>query len=83
VACVLPHTGGNAIPQAFFALRAGALCTAMQRCINVPQTCVLKMLVGTANISAALDMCSAEGVAGGTQLPRVLTTAGEDTVCST
>lgn len=71
------------IPKAFFALRAGAMCTAMQRCTSLPPTCPTPLKVAslvaptTVNITGPLDLCSREGVVGGNQLVKVLTPAGE------
>lgn len=52
----------------------------MTRCSNVPPTCSLKnlkvLVTPVANITGSLDMCTREGVTGGTQLPRVLTSTG-------
>lgn len=64
-------------PNAYFALRAGAVCTAMQRCVNLPDTCNLKVksVVSPYNTNATghLDLCTAEGVSSGVQLPFVRT----------
>lgn len=51
------------------------MCAALQQCINVPATCTPTATTITTparNITAALDMCTAEGVLGGSQLNRVL-----------
>jgi hypothetical protein len=66
---------GPAIPNAFFPLRAGAVCMAMTRCSNVPAACSLNVtsVTSSSRVVGGLDLCTAEGVAGGSQLPRVLT----------
>lgn len=66
------------IPDAYFALRPGAVCTALQQCAKLPATCpafrVKSTLAPTTNITdTRLDLCTAEGLASGAQLPRVLT----------
>lgn len=66
------------IPDAYFALRPGAVCTALQQCAKLPATCpafkVKSTLAPTTNISdTRIDLCTAEGLASGAQLPRVLT----------
>jgi hypothetical protein len=69
----------TATSSGYFGLRAGALCSALQQCSNIPSTC--RLTAGSANVNASsLDLCSAEGVAGGTALKDVVTVAGELTV---
>lgn len=63
----------------YFGLRPGALCSSLSQCASLPASCVLK---GTAaapllNVTGAIDMCSAEGVAAGSSLSGVVTVAGE------
>lgn len=65
------------VPNGYFTLRAGAACTAMQQCINVPATCTpalqaTKITLPATNFTGPLDTCAAEGIMGGTQLNRVL-----------
>jgi hypothetical protein len=48
-----------------FGLRAGSLCKALDHCTGLPAECRLRAAVGSANITAALDLCTAEGVVGG------------------
>lgn len=49
----------------YFGLRAAALCSALGRCANVPTTCQLRAEVARTNITGALDLCTAEGIVGG------------------
>jgi hypothetical protein len=48
-----------------FGLRAGSLCKALDYCTGLPAECRLRAAVGSANITAALDLCTAEGIVGG------------------
>jgi hypothetical protein len=48
-----------------FGLRAGSFCKALDYCTGLPAECRLRAAVGGANITAALDLCTAEGVVGG------------------
>jgi hypothetical protein len=59
-----------------FGLRAGALCSALQQCPNLPTDCKLRADAINVNASS-LDLCTAEGVIGGTALKDVTTAAGE------
>lgn len=49
-----------------FGLRAGSLCKALGQCTDLPAGCTLREAVAGANVTAALDLCSAEGIVGGT-----------------
>jgi hypothetical protein len=48
-----------------FGLRAGSLCKALAQCTDLPADCRLRAAVGGANVTAALDLCTAEGIVGG------------------
>jgi hypothetical protein len=66
----------TAASSGYFGLRAGALCSALEQCSNLPSTC--RLTSGTASVNASsLDLCSAEGVVGGTALKDVVNVAGE------
>jgi hypothetical protein len=66
----------TAASSGYFGLRAGALCSALEQCSNLPSTC--RLTSGTASVNASsLDLCSAEGVVGGTAMKDVVTVAGE------
>jgi hypothetical protein len=49
-----------------FGLRAGSLCKALEQCTDLPADCRLRAAVAGTNITAALDLCTAEGIVGGT-----------------
>lgn len=51
----------------------------MTRCSNVPAACSLNVtsVTSSKSVVGGLDLCTAEGVAGGSQLPRVLLSNGE------
>lgn len=61
-----------------FGFRAGALCRALRQCTDLPTTCALRAVVRGRNITSNLDLCTAEGVVGGTMLSRKSSTAGCD-----
>lgn len=64
----------------YFGLRPGAVCKSLGECSALPPECKLKVTEGTplANVTGGLDMCTAEGVSGGSALTGVVTVAGED-----
>jgi hypothetical protein len=64
----------------YFGLRPGAVCKSLGECSALPPDCNLKVTDGTplANVTGGLDMCTAEGVSGGSALTSVVTVAGED-----
>jgi hypothetical protein len=66
----------SATSSGYFGLRAGVLCSALQQCSNLPSTCRLRADAINVNASS-LDLCTAEGVVGGTALKDVTTAAGE------
>lgn len=66
----------TATSSGYFGLRAGALCSALQQCSNLPGDCKLKADAINVNASS-LDLCTAEGVVGGATLKDVTTAAGE------
>lgn len=85
--CFLPFAVAavSPIPNAFFALRAGAVCTAMQSCTGLPATCTVPLkatsiVTPAVNITGSLDLCTREGLTGGSQLPRVLTASGRQSL---
>lgn len=50
----------------FIGLRAGALCSLVGQCEALPASCTLTALVGSVNVTGTLDLCTAEGIQGGT-----------------
>ncbi|KAF6251912.1 hypothetical protein COO60DRAFT_1674268 [Scenedesmus sp. NREL 46B-D3] len=48
-----------------FGLRAGSLCRALGMCTGLPAGCRLRAAVAGSDITAALDLCTVEGVVGG------------------
>lgn len=69
VACNTDFKNKYIAPEkGYFGLRAGALCAALGECKELPTTCILKAAVNTANITGKIDLCTAEGVAGGSVL---------------
>jgi hypothetical protein len=72
---------GKSVPSVHFAYRAGAVCTTLQRCVNLPSTCpvpisVASVLNNKVNLTGPLDMCAREGLSSGAQLPNVLKATG-------
>lgn len=50
----------------YFGLRAAVLCSALGKCVKIPATgCDLKAEVVGVNKTGALDLCTAEGIVGG------------------
>jgi hypothetical protein len=64
----------------YFGLRSGAVCSSLGECSALSADCRLAVtpvpVEPLANVTGGLDMCSAEGVAGGSQLLGVVTVAG-------
>jgi hypothetical protein len=64
----------------YFGLRPGAVCSSLGECCGLPASC--KLTVGPVpsapltNVTGGLDMCSAEGIVGGSPLMGVVTVVG-------
>lgn len=63
----------------YFGLRPGALCSSLGQCASLPADCRLRTSAAPplVNVTGNLDMCSAEGIAGGSPLRDVVVVAGE------
>lgn len=62
----------------YFGLRPGAVCSTLGQCASLPTDCRLRTtaLAPLLNITGSLDMCSAEGIAGGSALSGVVVATG-------
>jgi hypothetical protein len=64
----------------YFGLRPGAVCSSLGECSALPADCRLAVTPVPSepltNVTGGLDMCTAEGIAGGSQLLGVVTVAG-------
>lgn len=62
----------------YFGLRPAAVCSSLGQCSALPADCLLQVTSGSPllNVTGSLDMCSAEGVAGGSALAGVSSAAG-------
>lgn len=65
----------------YFGLRPGAVCSSLGECSALPVSCKLTVApvpsAPLTNVTGGLDMCSAEGIVGGSPLMGVVTVAGE------
>lgn len=65
----------------YFGLRPGAVCSSLGECSALPADCKLTVApvpaTPLANVTGGLDMCSAEGIVGGSPLLGVVTVAGK------
>lgn len=56
----------SATSTGLFGLRAAAVCSGLKKCTQA--SCQLRAAVAGVNKTAAIDLCTAEGIVGGTQI---------------